>query len=135
MKYSVMQNSMRIVGYCLALIVCSDVASAKRNDDVVVLKNGDHLTGEIKGLQRGELRFKSSYMVDAVRLDWAKVERLESKDKFLIFLMDGKLFTDLLNLDTRAIPNFVIGAEKKALRVNQMDVVKISPVEESFWSQ
>ena len=44
-------------------------ALAKNVDDVVVLKNGDRLTGEIKGLQRGELRIKSDYMAEAVRLD------------------------------------------------------------------
>src|SRR3954470_10217481 len=44
-----------IVVILLALIIYSPSAQAKRNDDVVVLKNGDRLTGEIKGLTRGEL--------------------------------------------------------------------------------
>ena len=39
-------------------------ATAKSVADVVVLKNGDRMTGEIKGLQRGELRFKSDNMAD-----------------------------------------------------------------------
>jgi len=34
-------------------------AFAKNDDDVVVLKNGDRLTGEIKGLQKGELKIKA----------------------------------------------------------------------------
>jgi hypothetical protein len=53
----------------LALGLASPVF-AKRKDDVVVMKNGDCFTGEIKGLQQGELIFKSSYMKDSVRLDW-----------------------------------------------------------------
>ena len=73
-------------------------ALAKNVDDVVVLKNGDRLTGEIKGLQRGELRIKSDYMAEAVRLDWARVERLESKSTFMIWLVDGKLLTDVVRL-------------------------------------
>ena len=40
--------------------------SARRNDDVVILKNGDRLTGEIKRLQRGELSLYASYMTEAV---------------------------------------------------------------------
>ena len=71
---------------------------AKNVDDVVVLKNGDRLTGEIKGLQSGELRFKSDYMAESVRLDWSRVERLESKSTFMIWLVDGKLVTDVLRL-------------------------------------
>ena len=67
-------------------------AVAKNVDDVVVLKNGDRLTGEIKGLQSGELRFKSDYMAEAVRLDWSRVERLESKSTFMIWLVDSQPF-------------------------------------------
>ena len=59
-------------------------ALAKNVNDVVVLKNGDRLTGEIKSLQSGELRIKADYMAEAVRLDWTKVERIESKSTFLI---------------------------------------------------
>jgi hypothetical protein len=40
---------------------------AKNVDDVVTLKNGDRMTGEIKGLERGELRIKSDYMAEAVQ--------------------------------------------------------------------
>jgi len=46
---------------------------AKRKDDVIVMKNGDKFTGEIKNLQYGELVFKSSYMKDSVHLDWKEV--------------------------------------------------------------
>src|SRR4029077_2409260 len=69
---------------------------AKRKDDVVVMKNGDRFTGEIKGLQQGELIFKSSYMKDSVRLDWRDVERLESKDKFIVELSNGKRLTGVI---------------------------------------
>jgi len=37
--------------------------SAKNIDDQVILKNGDRFTGEIKGLQSGELKFKSTFMI------------------------------------------------------------------------
>lgn len=40
-------------------------AIAKSKDDVIILNNGDRLTGEIKSLEHGELKFKSSYMVDS----------------------------------------------------------------------
>ena len=95
----------------LILLVVS-AALAKEVDDVVVLKNGDRLTGEIKGLQSGELRIKADYMAESVRLDWAKVERLESKSTFMIWLVDGKLVTDVMRLlpkDSGEVANFVIG--------------------------
>ncbi|HEY6188788.1 MAG TPA: DUF481 domain-containing protein [Pyrinomonadaceae bacterium] len=119
------------------IIGCASSAGAKRKDDVVILKNGDRLTGEIKGLQHGELKFKASYMADAVRLDWTKVERLESKDRYLIALTDGQLFTDFLRLSPAisTTDNFFIGGEHSALRVRQVAVLRIMPVEAGFFRQ
>ena len=113
-------------------------AIAKNTDDVVVLKNGDRLTGEIKGLQRGELRIKADYMAEAVRLDWAKVDRLESKSTFMIWLVDGKLMTNVIHLlptNSNEIANFVIGRPGQMMRVHQLDVIRIVPAEMRFWKQ
>src|SRR6185369_11345445 len=103
-------------------LTCTSATLAKNTDDVVVLKNGDRVTGEIKGLQRGELRIKADYMAEAVRLDWARIERLESKSTFIIALVDGKLFTSgvrLLPPNSDQVPNFIIGASQDGLRVPQ----------------
>ena len=111
-------------------------AIAKNVDDVVVLKNGDRLTGEIKGLQSGELRFKSDYMAEAVRLDWSRVERLESKSTFMIWLVDGKLVTDVIRLlpsNSDEIANFVIG--NTGITVHQLDVIRITPADRHFWKR
>jgi len=111
-------------------------ASAKNVDDVVVLKNGDRLTGEIKGLQSGELRFKSDYMAEAVRLDWSRVERLESKSTFMIWLVDGKLVTDVIRLlpsNSDEVANFVIG--NSGITVHQLDVIRITPADRHFWKR
>lgn len=117
----------------LTLLLAFPLTSfAKRNDDVVILKNGDRMTGQIKGLQYGELRFKASYMADSVRLDWSKVERLESKDRYHIYLTDGKLFTESFNLIAADNDNFLIG---DAFRVRQMEVLRIAPLEASFFKQ
>jgi Protein of unknown function, DUF481 len=117
------------------LIASSSISWAKRSDDVVILRNGDRMTGQIKGLQYGELRFKASYMADAVRLDWSKVERLESKDRYHIYLTDGKLFIESFNLIAADDDNFQIGNGHDAFRVRQMAVLRIAPIEPSFLKQ
>src|SRR6185503_17081094 len=86
------------VTFIFFLVLSFHSASAKNIDDIVILKNGDRLTGELKSLQRGELKFKADYMAEAVRLDWSQVQSIESKSTFLISLVDGKLFTDVLRL-------------------------------------
>src|SRR5215204_5365736 len=111
-------------------------AFAKNVDDVVVLKNGDRLTGEIKSLQSGELRIKADYMAEAVRLDWTRVERIESKSTFLIWLVDGKLITDVVRLTAKNGSDggdFIIGSSQQSFRVQQLDVIRITPAEKRFW--
>ena len=117
----------------LISFLCSMTAFAK--DDVVVLKNGDRLTGEIMGMQSGELKFYSDYMVESVRLDWARVERLESKSTFMILLVDGKILTSVFRLlpsNSNDIANFIIGPEPKSTRVQQLDVIRIIPAHARF---
>ena len=128
----------RAASIVLFIFVLVLTALAKEVDDVVVLRNGDRLTGEIKGLQRGELRIKSDYMAEAVRLDWAKVERLESKSTFMIWLVDGKLVTDVMRLlpaNSDKVANFVIGNSDQTMRVQQLDVIRIAPAERRFWKR
>ena len=70
------------------LFTCSSVRKSK--DDVVIMENGDRFTGEIKGLQHGELIFKSEYMEDSVHLDWKKVKLCRAKTPLLLVLaMEG----------------------------------------------
>lgn len=125
-------------GILFLTFVCGPTTFAKHTDDLVVLKNGDRMTGEIKGLQRGELKIKADYMAEAVRLDWTRIDRIESKSTFIIGLVDGKLFTDIMRLlpgNSDEIPNFLIGMPDKAVRVHQSDVLRIIPIEPGFWKR
>ena len=120
---------------CVALLFgCTMVTLSKHKDDVVVMKNGDRITGEIKSLKQGELIFKASYMVDSVHLDWAEVARLESKDSYLISMVDGYQFREQFRLEEHGSENFHIGPTG-VIKVTQKDVVRILPIELNFWRQ
>jgi hypothetical protein len=122
----------------LLILLSTFTVMAKNVDDVVTLKNGDRMTGEIKGLERGELRIKSDYMAEAVRLDWARVEGLESKSRFMIWLVDGKLFTNFIRLlpaGSSDKGNFVIGSPNDAIKVKADEVLRITPAKAGFWKQ
>lgn len=128
----------RVAALTLVLNLLVSTTWAKRKDDVIILKNGDRLTGEIKGLSRGELKFKASYMAEAVRLDWTKVDRLESKDRYQILLTNGQIFTSVLALappEAGIVKSFRIGIDENAVIVNSIDVIRITPIESRFWNQ
>lgn len=112
--------------------------AAKRKDDVVVMKNGDHFTGEIKGLQQGELIFEADYMKDEVHLDWKKVERMESKDRFIVSFSNGQRLTGVISKKATTDAsgnNFEVLAKGSVLHVRQSDVINIDQREASFWNQ
>ncbi len=72
-----------------ALLVAALPAGARDKTDVVILSNGDHLTGEIKGMSRGKLDFNTD---DAGRLsiEWAKVQSVTSVHLYEAELTSGE---------------------------------------------
>jgi len=68
-----------IVLVLVTAVGCAAPARAKSKDDVVILKNGDRLTGGIKGLSRGELKFKASYMFKDLYWGFHLYENYDSK--------------------------------------------------------
>jgi putative salt-induced outer membrane protein YdiY len=122
----------------IAILIIGNPASAKRKDDLVIMKNGDRFTGEIKKLDRGILYFKSSYMLESVQLDWAQVDKLESKDQFFVGLQNGKRYTGGIEKvgATDLQPAIVrLDIEGRAIEIKQADVISIQQSEGSFWSQ
>ena len=122
----------RVVLLMLVVGFATEPSLAKRKDDIVVMKNGDRFTGEIKGLQNGELSFKASYMASAVSLNWAEVARVESKDVFVVVLTSGASHTGLVSGESAKVS---ITEAAQPLSVPQPEVVSIKPEERSFWKQ
>jgi hypothetical protein len=123
----------RIAGLLALFSAFAGPLEAKSKDDVVVMKDGDKFTGEIKKLENGILYFKASYMVDSVKLDWMRVERLESKDRFKVSFTSGKLLTGVIGkLPDR---DFAVQAGSIKIQAQPPEVVTISPVEDIFWAQ
>ena len=111
---------------------------AKRNDDRVVLKNGDHITGEIKRIERGTLYFKPGYALDDIRINWTQVERLESQDYFTVGLTDGAVYTGLIKKEPPSSEDkadFTISTNGNVVERRRAEVVTMESMEKSRWNQ
>jgi putative salt-induced outer membrane protein YdiY len=113
-------------------------AFGKRNDDKVVMTNGDSFTGEIKSLQSGELAFKSDYMKESVYLDWKRVKKLESRDTFIVGLSTGERVTG--SIAREGTPGddekaFKIVSDGQTMAIKPSEVVAIGQREDKFWNQ
>ena len=117
---------------CLAAIVAPGVLHAQKTD-VVVMVNGDAVTGEIKRLERGKLDYSTDDM-GRLSIQWTKVLRLTSRHYFEVEMSSGrKYFGRLLasDRDGRVVVGFDDGAD--SLPVAQ--VVRVVPLESDFLSR
>jgi Protein of unknown function, DUF481 len=87
---------MPCVVVCCAFLLTAPLF-ARESTDVIVMKNGDHLTGEIKGLNAGVLYVSMTYILGTSSVQWSEVARLESKQLFLVKTEDGSVYSGTLN--------------------------------------
>jgi len=76
------------VAFAIALLCSGEVLAAPKTD-VVVLINGDRITGEIKELERGVLSYSTDFM-GTLSIEWDKVAQLQSNQLFEVELLDGE---------------------------------------------
>jgi len=80
-------------------IALSTCAFAKT--DVVIFVNGDRLTGEVKSLERGKLRFKTA-ATDTISIEWDDVARLTSNQNIQVETDEGDRYLGHLVADAEA---------------------------------
>jgi putative salt-induced outer membrane protein YdiY len=72
----------------LALVLAAHLNASDRTD-VVHLKNGDKLTGEIRLVANGILQFKTDYGSGRFDIYWDQIERIETNKVIAVELSDG----------------------------------------------
>lgn len=107
--------------------------------DVLVMKNGDHMTCQIKGLSGGVLYVSLPYVIQTLSVDWSQVARLESKQLFLIKTEDGSVFRGTLATAEREggrpVAIEVAVAPHKKVVLESPDVVDVAVTSEKFFQR
>jgi len=124
-----------LVASFLIVLVCLP-AQAKRKD-VVIMKNGDHLTGEVKKLEQGVLYIDLDYTSSVVGLDWLEVEQVKSTGGFQVVLKDGGRAAGTIEkvATTTRDKDFAIRSAGSEVRAAAPDVVTIESQKRSLWNQ
>src|SRR5215469_14930986 len=86
----------RLILLCAAMLASSPLL-ARQNTDVIVMKNGDRITCEIKALRSNTLYVSVPYILGTLSVDWSKVDHLESKQLFIVRTPDGTVHTGALS--------------------------------------
>jgi hypothetical protein len=112
----------------LALLAMVIPAAALGNTDVVVFSNGDRLTGEIKLLDRGKLRFKTE-ATDTISIEWDNVAFLSSDQNIQVETYDGRRYLGHLKLSS-AIKTINVQLGDEELDLDASHVVQLTPIED-----
>jgi hypothetical protein len=70
---------------------------AREKSDVIVMKNGDKITCEVKGLSSNTLYISVDYILNTLSVDWTKVDHIDSKQLFLVKTQDGTVYKGTLS--------------------------------------
>jgi small nuclear ribonucleoprotein (snRNP)-like protein len=97
------------------------------DNDVVVMNNGDRLSGELKSLERGKLRFKTA-ATDTIAIEWDEVARLQSEQNIQIETEEGDRYLGpLVAADSTGI--LAVRAAGQRIELNADRVVAMHPIE------
>jgi putative salt-induced outer membrane protein YdiY len=114
-------------------------AQQAQRRDVVVMKNGDQITGKVKKLDHGQLFIETPYVVDPIPVDWLQVERVESTAQFQVEMSDGKRIVGVIQkrpAAERAAGDFsVTNPAAGETLVQAADVVGIQSQKSNVWRQ
>ena len=116
----------------LMLMTFSSLVYAERTD-VVYLKNGDRVTGEIKSLYRGRLEFKTDHM-GTLLIDWEDIREIVSDIAQSVELTNGQRFFGQLNKPEN-LETVAVKTEQGAVTLSTHDITNMYPVDAGFWQR
>lgn len=122
----------RLVTLLLAVLL-SNAASARDKADVILMTNGDRLTGEIKQLEHGKLVVSTNSM-GQVLIEWDDIASIESEFEFQFERTDGTRVTGTI-ADSVPDGEIVLTDGGQTRSFAHEDIVRISQIERGFWEQ
>ena len=132
-----MKNKIFLLTFYLCLL-CIHTQALAAKTDIIILNNGDHVTGEIKGLSAGQLELSTEYM-DTVYIDWVNIRDIISSQGQQIEMSDGRRLTGTLDKPQSADPDaaklIIINTEEGQLEESSDNLVRMYPVGGEFWDR
>jgi len=120
----------------ISLMMTLPLCAADKTDQIW-LKNGDHLTGEIKKLQLGIFYFKPKYALNSIEIDWTQVDRIDTVERFNVIFTNGETHSGVIRKvpESQGIMDFTIIDDGQTVATEKLEVVNIQPQKSSFLAQ
>jgi putative salt-induced outer membrane protein YdiY len=123
----------------MLLLATATSALAGNKTDVVVLKNGDRLTCDIKGLSSGVLYVSLDYVIGTISVEWSQVVRIESVRTFILKTENGSVYQGTLETEKADAAGpmtiKVVEGANQTVVLEQSHVIRMDPTSEEFWQR
>ncbi len=109
-----------------------------RRNDVVVMKNGDRFTGDVKRLEDGILYVETDYVSGNIGLDWNQVQLVQSTATYQVALDNGHRLVGTIERvvsDKTKGTEFYVRQAGKQILVPAANVVNIDSHKPTFFRQ
>jgi hypothetical protein len=104
-----------------------------KKTDIIVLYNGDKITGEIKQLFQGRLQYSTDDM-STISVEWDKIAKISSRNRFDIELDSGVRYISSIQ-EAAENGKMVIESEGKTLELELLSIVRIELLDVTFWKR
>jgi len=126
-----------MVRLCAFLLLVTSVPSVCMSDgdktDIVVLKNGDRITGEVKTLQARLLEFDTDAMGTVV-IEWRYIERIISTENQSVDTTDGRRYLGRLTA-VEGSEDIGVQTSTGLVELEPDKVFSAWPVKSTFWDR
>jgi hypothetical protein len=121
-----------LVCVCLFALAAMVPPARAQKTDVVVLRNGDHITGEVKKLQFGRLQYKTDD-IGTINIEWLDIEALTSSSVFEVEITDSTRYIG--RLEPRGNATLAVVGETGTQVLPHAEVVGIYKLDRGFWKR
>jgi hypothetical protein len=128
-----MKMNFKIPASCFLLLFALPL-SGREKSDVLVMRNGDRLTCEIKSLSSDTLSISLDYAAGTVSIDWGKVDHIESMQLFLVKTQDGLVYSGSLSTPgDRPKKIEVLEPSARRIELDKAHVIDLEETNPGFW--
>ena len=106
---------------------------ARDKSDVVILRNGDRLSGDIHSLEFGILTLSTDNM-STLSIEWPAVRSVTSKFEFAIERQDGTKYHGIIATSADGA-DLVVQNEQGSVRIPMAEIERISRFSSRFWDR
>ena len=110
----------------------------REKSDVIVMKNGDRITCEVKNIDSGSVYASVDYIDGTITIEWSKVARIDSKQPFIVRTQDGSVYTGTIKTtETQANTpvTLAIVGDTETTELHRSQIVSVDETSEKFFQR